>query len=294
MSDQVQGAKPPPRKRVFLWLLGVYAAVVLACILLTVIPLMLFGRGTVQAARDQQATAAARGQPGGFGVPRADDDNGTVPPELVTFTPVPTIDTRPTDPASGVAPITLPGSAAQQPAATVPPLPASTPTQAEAVPGGDPSTIGQGSNPDMFANSGTAIPTERIEGVTPGAKVYEVTAQTPKSTLRVINAWQTSAGMVLTVNYDAIDSRKVGISAPGDPDAFYIQSGSKRYPLTSAANIAIGSTSQEVAVGGSLIFTLTFAPLDDPTQPFDLIEGEHTASASASYWDVEGVQLKPR
>ena len=223
----------------------------------------------------------------------------TVPPELATFTPVPTIDTRPTQAA--VVPIALPGSVAQQPAPTVAPLtapsPTVAPTAAEAVPGGDPSNPGQGSNPDMFAGSGTAIPTQRIEGVPPGATLYEVVAQTPKSTLRVLNAWQSPAGgLVLTVNYDALDSRKVGISAPGDPDAFYLLSGGERYPLESAANIAIGSTSQQVPVGGSLIFTLTFAPLDDPTQPFDLIEGEHSASASpsTSYWDIEGVQLKAR
>ncbi len=121
-----------------------------------------------------------------------------------------------------------------------------------------------------------------------------MTAQTWASTVRVINVVQTGTGLVLTMNYDAKDSRKIGIFAPGHKDAFYIVSGGKRYPLIAAAGIAIGSTSQQVPVGGSLIFTLTFAPLDDPLLPFDLIEGEHTAASSASYWDITGIQLKPR
>jgi len=104
----MQTYTPPSRKRVFFWLVGVYGAVALACIVLAAVPLTLFGRDTFRAARDQQATAEAR--QGWFAYPRAGADDANVPP---------TLDLRPTEPA--IAPITLPGSAAQQPAAGVPP-----------------------------------------------------------------------------------------------------------------------------------------------------------------------------
>lgn len=290
MSTQEQQSVPPPRWRVFLWLVGVYAAVAVGVVVVTFIPYVIFNRQVQRSQQNQRETATARAQQGGFNFPAGNGPagDGSSPPSGSQEQP-----NAPIQP-DVVMPIILPGAAATP---IPPPLPAST-SEPEAVPAGDGSvpsttlndgdaavvapptalpTFPPGSNPDMFANGAT----------------YTVAAQTPQSTLRVVSAQQTSASMVLTVEYLATDSRKVGVSQPGDKDAFYIQSGGNRYPLLSAANIAVGSTSQQVPVGTSLTFTLTFAPLHDPAQPFDLIEGEHTASASASYWDIDGILLKP-
>jgi len=124
-------------------------------------------------------------------------------------------------------------------------------------------------------------------------QLYTVIAQTPKSTLKVISAQVGKFGTVLTVEYTATDGRKVDISAPNDKDAFFLRQGTTRYLIIAPQGIVVGSTTQAVAVGSALDFTLTFPPLDNPTQAFDLVEGEHTVGSSAtSYWDIEGIQLQ--
>ena len=126
----------------------------------------------------------------------------------------------------------------------------------------------------------------------PTTGLFYPAAQEPQSTLRVLYVQQTETAAFVTVQYTPADNRKVGIDVPGGPNAFYLLSGGQRYALTSAQGIAVGSTSQSVTVGDPLTFVLTFEPLPDPLQPFDLIEGEHSASESASYWDILGVQLQ--
>ena len=121
---------------------------------------------------------------------------------------------------------------------------------------------------------------------------FRIVAQQPASTLRVVNAIQSDTELFLAVEYLPADDRPVGIAGPGEPNAFFLQSGGKRYALKGAEGIAVGANTQAVRVGSPLIFTLIFEPLDDPRQPFDLIEGEHTPSANTTYWDVLSIQLE--
>ena len=167
-AQEQQQSAPPPRWRVFLWLAGVYAVAAVVIVVLTLVPLFLFGNNAARDLRNQQATATARAQQGGAFQSSNDapagDGSG---PALI-----PTPDLRPTD--TGFIPLKLPGVAA---APTQPPLPAPSPTP-EAVPGGDSAatatlndgdaavvapptalpTFPPGSNPDMFANEATAAP----------------------------------------------------------------------------------------------------------------------------------------
>lgn len=142
--------------------------------------------------------------------------------------------------------------------------------------------------PTHAATPSPAPPTPSSDGT----QVFQPIDQSPSSSLRVVSARQLSMTFELVVEYTAADARKVGIEKPGEKNSFFIQQGGQRYPLRAAEGIVVGETTQSVPIGSTLQFTLSFDRLPEPTQPFDLIEGEHTAAGGTSYWDITYIRLR--
>lgn len=147
----------------------------------------------------------------------------------------------------------------------------------------------------------TAIPeptlAPRTTVLPPGSgsdsQIYRVVSQSPSPNVEIETALQDARFFRLAVRYTAPDDNTPArLFLPGDPDAFFIVSQGVKYTIFSASGLELGQ-SRAMRAGEVLMITLHFDPLPDPTQPFDLIEGEHTGEKGVRYWDVFNIRLEP-
>ena len=116
MSTPEQRPAPPSRWRVFFWLAVVYAVAGVVIVVLSLVPVILFGSRVRRELREQQATATARAQQSGGFQPSFGAPAGDAPAPIL----IPTSNVRPAD---QVIPIQIP-----QAAPIAPPLPTPSPT----------------------------------------------------------------------------------------------------------------------------------------------------------------------
>jgi hypothetical protein len=106
----------------------------------------------------------------------------------------------------------------------------------------------------------------------------------------------TSTGTVVWMRLSNDTKRTLeGLSTapPKDQDAFYIlrRSDKKRFELRLVQGLAQKPDKTDLAVGGSLPFSLVFAPLDEGMIEFDLIEGANQ-DPQTTYWNFKDVKLQ--
>lgn len=221
---------------------------------------LLIASGGASPARDAEAPPAGEAPAAGLG--------GLLPAQPQPTAPRPTA-----PPESGGFSLPGSGSGGEGVGGSSPPVP----TLADIAPAGD----------ALAGPTPTFAPTP-----TPLLREYNVISQRPQAGLSVISASQGAGALNLTLEYVPADDTPIGLDFPGDPNAFYLLAGGERYDYTLALGIVIGRDDQAVTPGEPVRFTLTFPPLPDPTQPFDLIEGAGERTEGVVYWDVLEIQLE--